>query len=146
MPRFAIIIPDMETSFRITWMIDGLLCESHALPTGLTIVLRAYKSELENSLADEKWARPGQSARYGKVADLIAQRIAGEEWKPGEMMPSAKSLAGSYKARDRTVIRALHVLAARGVIAMERHAYYVMPYSTSSRGTLGKGMAEEQPQ
>ena len=71
------IVPDLETAERITWMTEMLLSHGrNALPVGLTAALREYKSALLAACATEEWARPGHPARYGKLADLIALQAA----------------------------------------------------------------------
>jgi DNA-binding GntR family transcriptional regulator len=121
-------VPDRETAQRITWMTEMLLSRGgHALPVGLTAALREYKSALLAACASEKWARPGHPARYGRLADLIAQQIADGKWKPGQRMPSDRYLAERHGVKPDTVRRALHVLAVRGHLALETGSYYVLP-------------------
>ena len=40
------ITPDRETAEAITWQLNGLLADSHALPPGLAAALRPYLAEL----------------------------------------------------------------------------------------------------
>jgi hypothetical protein len=120
-------VPDRETAQRITWMAEMLLSHGHALPAGLTAALREYKSALLAACADEKWAGPGHPTRYGRLADLIGQRIAEGEWKPGQRMPSDRHLAQRHAVKPDTVRRAFYVLAVRGQLALETGSYYVLP-------------------
>ena len=79
------IVPDLQTAERITWMTEMLLSHGrHALPVGLTAALREYKSALLAECAAEKWARPRHPTCYGRLADLLAQQITDGEWKPGQ--------------------------------------------------------------
>jgi Bacterial regulatory proteins, gntR family len=122
------IVPDLETAQRITWMTEMLLSHGgHALPVGLTGALREYKSALLAECTDEKWARPGHPTRYGRLADLIGQQIADGEWKPGERIPSFGRLAANYGVKPDTARNALHVLAVRGQLTLETGSYYVLP-------------------
>jgi hypothetical protein len=121
-------VPDRETAARIFWLADSLLSSGgHALPTGLMVALREYKSALLAESANEQWARPGNLARYGVLADLIDKEIANGKWKPGERLPSAQCLADTYGEKSETADRALHVLAVRGKLALENRSYYVLP-------------------
>ena len=120
-------VPDRETAERITWTTEMLISHGgHALPVGLTAALREYKSTLLAECASEKWARTGQSTRYGRLADLIGQQIADGEWMPGERIPSPESLAAKHGERPDTVRNALHVLAVRRQLALETGSYYVL--------------------
>jgi hypothetical protein len=121
-------VPDRETASEIIWMTDGLLSSGgHVLPVGLMAALREYKAALLAGSANEQWARPGCSARYGVLADRIGQELANGKWKPGERMPSRQYLAEAYGEKEDTVARALHVLAVQGQLALEHHSYYVLP-------------------
>ncbi len=121
-------VPDRETAHRITWMTEMLLSYGgHVLPVGLRVALRAYKPVLLAECAGEKWARKGSATRYGRVADLIGQQIAGGHWKAGQRMPSADYLAATHSEKPNTVARALYILAVRGQLALENGAYYVLP-------------------
>ena len=127
------IVPDLQTAERITWMTEMLLSHGgQALPVGLTAALREYKSALFAGCTGEKWARPGHPARYGRLADLIAQQITDGEWKPGQRIPSDRSLAERHTVKPDTVGRALHVLAVRGQLAPETGSYYVLPSGIAS--------------
>lgn len=120
--------PDRETARRITHMTDMLLSHGgHLLPAGLAAALREYKSALLAECSDEKWARPGNPARYGTMADLIGQQIADEKWKPGERMPSARYLAVMHGAKKDIAEKAMYVLAVRRRLALENGSYYVLP-------------------
>ena len=121
-------IPDRETGSEIIWLADGLLSSGgHALPVGLMVVLREYKSALLAESANEQWAQHGCSARYGVLADLIARELADGRWKPGERLPSKGYFAEMYGEKNGTVAGALHVLAVRGQVTLEHHSYYVLP-------------------
>ena len=124
------IVPDRETAERITWMTEMLLSHGgHALPVGLSLALREYKSALLAECAGEKWARTGHPTRYGRLADLIGQQIADGEWKPGERIPSSGCLAAMHGEKPDTARYALHVLAVRGQLALGTGSYYVLPRS-----------------
>ena len=122
-------VPDRETAHSITWMTEMLLSHGgHALPDGIRAALREYKFALLAACASEKWARPGLTTRYGKLADLIGQQITDGTWKPGERMPSTRHLATRHNEKENTVSNALYVLAVRGQLALETGSYYVLPH------------------
>ena len=127
-------VPDRETAHRITQMTDMLLSHGvHLLPAGLAAALREYKSALLAECSEEKWARTGNPARYGIMADLIGQQIADGTWKPGERMPSAHHLAVMHSAKKDIAARALFVLAVRRRLALENGSYYVLPHEMTLR-------------
>jgi hypothetical protein len=121
-------VPDREAAREIIWFTDGLLSRGgHALPIGLMAALREYKSALLAESANEPWAQPGYSTRYGILADLIEQELAMGKWEAGERIPSDDYFAEIYQVKRHTVARALHVLTVRGKLALEHHSYYVLP-------------------
>jgi hypothetical protein len=122
-------VPDRETAADITWYTDGLLSRGgHALPAGLMAALREHKAAFLAACASQPWALPGCTARYGRLADRIEQELADGKWKPGERMPSRGRLAGAHgEKKGDTAARALHVLAVRGLLAVEHQSYYVLP-------------------
>lgn len=121
-------VPDRETAYEIIWLADGLLSSGgNVLPVGLMAVLREYKTALLAQSANESWARVGRSTRYGVLADFIEQEIADGKWKCGERLPSVDHFATTYGEKAGTVGRALHILAVRGLLALEHHSYYVLP-------------------
>jgi hypothetical protein len=121
------ITPDRETTEAITWQLNGLLADSHALPPGLASALRAYQAELLRQCAGQVWARPGHRSRYGRLADTIGRHITEGKWQPGERMPAVDYLSTTYYEKEKTVERALFVLIIRGKLAQERLTYYVLP-------------------
>jgi hypothetical protein len=123
-------IPDRETARHITWVTDGLLSYGIALPTGLMVALREYKSAMLAECAKKDWARTGQRTRYGILADLIGQQIINGEWASGARMPSADCFAARHSEKPETVDRAMHILAVRGQLALEFGSYYVIPSGT----------------
>jgi hypothetical protein len=124
-------IPDRETARYITWIIDGLLSYGgSALPVGLMVALREYKSALLAGCAQERWARTGQRTRYGILADLIGQQIMNGEWRPGERLPSVDCFTARHAEKRETVLRAMHILAVRGQLALEFGSYYIVPRGT----------------
>jgi hypothetical protein len=127
-------VPDRETTHRITWLTEMLISHGeHALPIGLKAALREYKSALLAECTTEKWARPGQPTRYGRLADLIGQQIADGKWKPGERMPSDRYLAERHAEKPDTARHALYILAVRGHLALEAGSYYVLPHEIASQ-------------
>jgi hypothetical protein len=121
-------VPDRDTAQRVTWMTEMLLSHGqHALPVGLRAALREYKSALLAACAEADWARAGHPARYGRLADLIAQQVADGEWKTGQRLPSDAHLAAKCGEQPDTARRALFVLAVRGHLALEAGSYYVLP-------------------
>lgn len=119
-------IPDRDIAQSIALQVGGLLTVSHALPGGLTAALRSYQAELMRLCAYEAWARPGHSSRYGRLADTIGRHIADGTWQPGARMPSAPYIAKTYYEKEKTVDRALFVLAVRGNLAKDLLTYYVL--------------------
>jgi hypothetical protein len=130
-------IPERETARYITHITDGLLSHGgSALPTGLMVALRDYKSAMLAGCAQKHWARTGQRTRYGILADLIGQQIMNGEWKAGERMPSADCFAVRHSEKPETVDRAMHLLTVRGQLALEFGSYYVIPRTDGAIGSL----------
>jgi hypothetical protein len=121
------ITPDREAAEVVTWLIDGLIRDSDTLPPHLTVTLRTYREELLRRCASQPWARPGNRARYSQLANTVARHIADGIWKPGDRLPASTNLAQDYREREKTMRRALFVLAVRGLVARDRLAYYVLP-------------------
>jgi DNA-binding GntR family transcriptional regulator len=94
------------------------------MPNELAVMLRAYKSALAQR-PDETRAAFGPSHRYMEVAEQIEQRILDGEWKPGQPIPPVHAFAKTYGASERTVARAIHTLALKDMLTLERGAYYV---------------------
>jgi DNA-binding GntR family transcriptional regulator len=53
------------------------------------------------------------------------QRILDGEWKPGQRIPPVHAFTKTYGASERTVARAIHALALKDVLTLERGACYV---------------------
>jgi hypothetical protein len=130
------ITPDRETAEAITWQLNGLLADSHALPPALAAALRAYMTELIRQCADEAWARPGHRSRYGRLADTIGRHTVDGTWAAGERMPALDYLATTYYEKEKTVERALFVLTVRGRLAQERLNYYILPNIIDARKAI----------
>jgi DNA-binding GntR family transcriptional regulator len=96
----------------------------HLMPNGLAVMLRAYKSALAQP-PDETRAAFGPSHRYAQVAEQIEQRILDGEWKPGQRIPPVHAFTKTYGASERTTARAIHALALKDILTLERGAYYV---------------------
>ena len=108
----------------MAWLTDRLLTHKHLMPNGLAVMLRACKSALAQR-PDETRAPFGPSHRYAQVAGQIEQRILDGEWKPGQRIPPVHAFTKTYGASERTVARAIHTLALKDVLTLERGAYYV---------------------
>jgi GntR family transcriptional regulator len=53
---------------------------------------------------------------YKQVKDRIVEGLVGNEWRPGEMMPSERQLADRYEVGISTIRAAIGELAASGVV------------------------------
>jgi hypothetical protein len=108
----------------------------HLMPNGLAVMLRAYKAALTQR-PDQTRAAFGPSHRYAQVAEQIEQRILDGEWKPGQRIPPVHAFTKTYGASERTVARAIHALALKGVLTLERGAYYVALTEPEIRAAAG---------
>lgn len=61
--------------------------------------------------APERATAPGFRPLYMQVQDLLIQRLADGEWRPGEMLPSEPELAGIFGVSQGTIRKALDKLA-----------------------------------
>jgi Bacterial regulatory proteins, gntR family len=121
-------VPSRATAQRITWMTNMLLAHGeHALPPGLTAALRHHKIVFLAACATQPWAQPSHQTRYTKLANQLAHQITSGHLKPGQRLPSCFHLADTHHEHHDTASRALHILAIRGLVAMEASAYYVLP-------------------
>jgi GntR family transcriptional regulator len=54
--------------------------------------------------------------RYQQLRDEMCGRIARQEWKPGEPIPTEQELAGKYRVAVGTVRKAVDVLVSEGML------------------------------
>jgi hypothetical protein len=106
------------------WLTDRMLSHQDLIPASLAVLLRTYRTQLRNPQGDP-WAVFGPPTRYTQVAQQLRQRISDGEWPPGTRFPAAHEFTQAYGASERTITRAIHVLALRGLLTYERGAYYV---------------------
>lgn len=69
---------------------------------------------------DVKVDRQDPTDLYEQVAGEIRRAIAEGEAKPGERLPPAKDLAAVLRVNTNTVLRALRVLRAEGLLEFRR--------------------------
>lgn len=50
------------------------------------------------------------------VAADLRQRLAADEWQPGEALPTVAALADHYEVSKATVTRTLRILADEGLV------------------------------
>lgn len=59
---------------------------------------------------------PGFRPLYMQVQDLLMQRLANGEWRPGEMLPSEPELAGVFGVSQGTIRKALDKMALLNLV------------------------------
>ncbi|WP_457421298.1 aminotransferase-like domain-containing protein [Roseateles sp. P5_E7] len=70
----------------------------------------------------------GDTPRYRRLADELAQLIHSGALRPGDRLPSVRQTQASRSCSAATVFQAYHLLEARGLIrAAERSGYFVAP-------------------
>ena len=74
---------------------------------------------------------------WTEICADLARRIAGAEYAPGDTLPDVDTLTGNYHVQESTVRRALHQLAAEGVITLSLRAV-VTPLRQQNPGTSGR--------
>lgn len=107
----------------IAFLTCRLLRHRHVLPTGLAVMLDAYRGQVAGP--ESQTLGLPSAARYGQVAAVLEQRIAAGEWAPGMRVPQQRILAAEFGASHKTVARAVHVLALRGMVRRAGNSYYV---------------------
>jgi GntR family transcriptional regulator len=65
-------------------------------------------------------SRASQIPLYHQVANDIRERIASDQWQPGQRIPSEAELVGAYAASRITIRQALSVLSQEGLVVRER--------------------------
>ncbi|MEU4367581.1 winged helix-turn-helix domain-containing protein [Micromonospora chersina] len=60
-----------------------------------------------------------EQAVYQQLADLLRELITSEQVRPGEMLPSSKTLEQTHGVSRETVRRALAVLRGEGLVVTE---------------------------
>ena len=107
----------------IAFLTRRLLRHRHLLPTGLVVMLDAYRGQVAGPESETFGLSP--AARYGQVAAALEQRIAAGEWASGMRVPQQGILAAEFGASHKTVARAVHVLALKGMMRRVGNSYYV---------------------
>ncbi len=59
---------------------------------------------------------------HSEVRDDLRRRITAGEFAPGESLPDLDTLSRSYRAEHSSVRRALHELAAEGLVVLNLQA------------------------
>jgi DNA-binding GntR family transcriptional regulator len=54
------------------------------------------------------------------ITDDLRQRLASDEFRPGQQLPTNAQLAEHYQVARRTVNRALRILEAEGLVTIAR--------------------------
>lgn len=75
---------------------------------------------MTSTMFDVKVDRQDPTDLYEQVAGEIRRAIAEGEAKPGERLPPAKDLAAVLRVNTNTVLRALRVLRAEGLLEFRR--------------------------
>lgn len=107
----------------IAFLTGRLLRHRHLLPTGLAVMLDAYRGQVVCPELEALGLPP--DARYGQVVVALEQRIAAGEWAPGMRVPQQGILAAEFGTSHKTVARAVHVLALKGMMRRVGNSYYV---------------------
>ena len=107
----------------IAFLTSRLLRHRHLLPTGLAVMLDVYRGQVAGPESETFGLPPG--TRYGQVAAALEQRIAVGEWAAGMRVPQQGILAAEFGASHKTVARAVHVLALKGMVRRAGNSYYV---------------------
>jgi DNA-binding GntR family transcriptional regulator len=63
-------------------------------------------------------ARRGPALPWQRVAANLRQRLEGQEWLPGEALPSVRKLAEEYGVSPPTISRAVRLLADEGLLTV----------------------------
>jgi GntR family transcriptional regulator len=75
---------------------------------------------MASTMFDVNIDRSGPVALHDQVAAQIRRAIADGEAGPGERLPLAKDLAAVLGVNKNTVLRALHILRAEGLLEFRR--------------------------
>jgi len=62
------------------------------------------------------------TATHTEIRDDLRRRITAGEFAPGENLPDLPTLADGYGAENSSVRRALHELAAEGLVVLNLQA------------------------
>jgi hypothetical protein len=115
-------VADDLVASEIAFLTGRLLRHRHLLRTGLAVMLDVYRGQLSGP-ESRIFGLP--SVRYVQVAAALEQRIAAGEWAPGMRVPQQGLLAAEFGASHKTVARAVHVLALKGMMRRAGNSYYV---------------------
>lgn len=108
----------------IAFLTGRLLRHRHLLPPGLAVMLDAYRGQVPGPDSGTSGLPAG--TRYEQVAEAFEQRIATGEWPSGMRVPHQGILAAEFGASHKTVARAVHVLALKGMVRRTGNSYYVV--------------------
>ncbi len=75
---------------------------------------------MTRTMLDVNIDRSGPAPLHDQVAARIRRAIAEGEASPGERLPLAKDLAAVLGVNKNTVLRALHILRAEGLLEFQR--------------------------
>ena len=64
--------------------------------------------------------------KYEEIAESLRARIAKGEFAPGEMVPSSRDLSEQWAVSRATVIKAMDVLRADGVVEARQGTGFVV--------------------
>lgn len=86
---------------------------------------------------------------YQTIADDLRGQIAANRWMGGERLPSVRDLRRHYQRSTATILHALHLLEAAGLIeARPKSGYFVLAPKPSTVGTrsISKHLPQPAPQ
>lgn len=72
-------------------------------------------------------------ARYRRIADDIRRRIANDEWRPGESLPSRRVMAAQYGVHHETINLAYAALRRAGILEGEERKRVVVAHPPAVR-------------
>jgi len=87
-----------------------------------------------------------RTIRYRDIADQLRIRIGGEEFAPGDLLPSEADLSGEYRASRVTIRKALDVLRDLGLVdSRQGFGWFVavspLPQTLTRLSTIGEQLA-----
>nr|WP_203607370.1 GntR family transcriptional regulator [Streptomyces sp. SID11385] len=79
--------------------------------------------------------------KYEQIVDALRARITGGEFGPGDLLPSGRDLAEEWDVSRATVVKAMDVLRADGVVVARQGAGFVVAEQPLARpaGRRGPG-------
>jgi len=87
-----------------------------------------------------------RTIRYREIADRLRIRIGGEEFAPGDLLPSEALLSAEYSASRVTIRKALDVLRDLGLVdSRQGFGWFIaaspLPQTLTSLSTIGEQLA-----